>query len=283
LTPLTPASLEIRDLSVRYGGVIAVQHASLTVEPGKIVGLIGPNGAGKTTLIDAATGFARHSSGEVLLSGERIDRLPAHRRARRGLVRSFQGLELFEDVTVRENLLTASDGQQRWTALLRDLVWPVRVPASEITAAVIHEFALDSDLDRTPQELPYAQRRLVAIARAIVARPSVLLLDEPAAGLSGSERSELAAMLRRIADTWGIGTLVIEHDIAFVMRLCDRVIVLDFGNVIADGTPAEVRDDPRVRAAYLGGGTPAAEHPEAAPVSASSAAPRSGDTQEALT
>jgi ABC-type branched-subunit amino acid transport system ATPase component/branched-subunit amino acid ABC-type transport system permease component len=247
---VTPRRLDIRDLTVTYGGITAVRNVSLSIEPGQIVGLIGPNGAGKTTLVDAATGFVKYS-GEVLLDGRRLDDLPAHRRARAGVTRSFQSLELFEDLTVADNLRTASDpgGALPYVA---DIVYPRHVPLSEAALACIDEFNIGSLLGRLPTELSYGQRRLVAIARSVATAPSVLLLDEPASGLVEWSSMELAALVRRLAADWGMALLVIEHDIRFVMTACDSVIALDFGQQIAFGSPEAVRHDSAVVASYLG-------------------------------
>jgi ABC-type branched-chain amino acid transport systems, ATPase component len=176
---------------------------------------------------------------------------PVHRRTRAGVSRSFQSLELFESSTVRENLGVASDPAGTLT-YLADLVAPRRSPLSPAAVAVVRELELEDLLDVTVSELPYGSRRLVAIARAVASEPSVLLLDEPAAGLDSVETRELARALRRLVDGWGIGVLVIEHDMSFVMSLCDELVVLNFGHQIARGTPDEVRRDPDVVAAYLG-------------------------------
>jgi ABC-type branched-subunit amino acid transport system ATPase component len=258
-------TLEVRDLTVRYGGVTAVDSVSLFVKPGKILGLIGPNGAGKTTLIDAVTGFTRHAGGSIHLDGGDIGRWSAVRRARAGMGRSFQSLELFEDSTVLDNLRAASDPRDT-LSYVRDIVRPINPPLSAAAASAIREFRLEDDLDRVVEDLPYGRRRLLAIARAVAATPSILLLDEPAAGLGDIESAELAHLVRRLADDWGIGVLLVEHDMNFVMSVCDELVVLDFGRQIAEGAPETVRNDPSVIAAYLG-----EEEPEAAGVAPASA------------
>ncbi len=247
-----PRVLEAVDVRVRFGGVVALDGVSLTVHPGEVVGLIGPNGAGKTTLIDAVTGFVR-STGTVRLGDQDISGWNARRRAVHGLGRSFQSLELFESMTVRENLVTAGDRRDR-LAYLTDLVRPGRPRLTPSAAAVVREFGLEADLDRRPEELPYGRRRMVALARAVAASPSVLLLDEPAAGLGAEETRELGRMVRRLADEWGLGVLLVEHDVPLVLEACDRVTVIAFGATICEGTPDVVRDDPAVIDAYLGGG-----------------------------
>src|SRR5713226_7136879 len=246
-----PRTLEIRDMTVRYDGTIAVERFSATVEPGRVLGLIGPNGAGKTTLIDAVTGFKRAAGGELYLDGEDVGGLSPTRRARAGIARSFQSLELFEDSTVLANLRSATDPHD-FRSYFTDLVYPREPPLSGEAVSVIKEFRLDNDLDRVAEDLPYGQRRLLAIARAVVPRPSILLLDEPAAGLDTVETRELAHLVRRLADEWKIGGLLVEHDVDFVMSVCDRIVVLDFVRAIADGPPEQVRNDPAVIAAYLG-------------------------------
>jgi sulfate-transporting ATPase len=251
LERVPPKTLEVRDIVVRYGAVVAVDGASVTVSPGRITGLIGPNGAGKTTLIDAVTGFVEAASGSVTLDGQDILRLSVTRRARAGVSRSFQSLELFEDATVLDNLRAASDPRDRFS-YVRDLVYPSTPPLPPGVVAAIRAFKLEDDLHRHVQDLPYGQRRLLAIVRAVATRPSVLLLDEPAAGLGDAETAELAHLVRRLADEWGMAVLLIEHDVHFVMSVCDEIAVLDFGRQIATGTPEQIRNDPAVVAAYLG-------------------------------
>src|SRR5690606_34988200 len=206
----------------------------------RIVGLIGPNGAGKTTLIDTVTGFVRPAEGSVSLNGEDMTGWPVHRRTRAGVSRSFQSLELFESSTVRENLAVASDPSDA-RSYVTDIVAPRRAPLSPAAVAAVKALELEDLLDTRISDLSYGRRRLVAIARAVATQPSVLLLDEPAAGLSSSETRELAAVVRRLADEWGLGILLIEHDMSFVMSLCDEIVVLNFGQQIARGTPEEVR------------------------------------------
>ncbi len=249
-TNVEPRTLTVEGLTVKYGAVVAVDNVSFRLEPGTVTGLIGPNGAGKTSLIDAVSGFAE-AQGVVRIDDLDLSRQSAVKRARAGVARSFQSLELFEDSTVFENLSVAADPQDLWS-YIRDLVRPVnpRFPPEVIRAIV--EFKLDHDLHRDVKDLSYGQRRLLAIARAVAMHPSVLLLDEPAAGLSSAESGELAAVVRRLAEDWGIAVLVVEHDMNFVMGVCDNVLVLDFGSLIAAGSPELVRADPAVVAAYLG-------------------------------
>jgi sulfate-transporting ATPase len=245
-----PRTLVLEGLTVRYGAVTAVADVSYRLEPGTVTGLIGPNGAGKTSLIDAISGFTS-ASGRVMLDELDLSRAPAVKRARAGVARSFQSLELFEDSTVFENLSVAADPQD-FRSYLLDLVWPINPPFPPAAVRAVLEFQLDQDLHRDVRDLSYGKRRLLAIARAVAMSPSVLLLDEPAAGLSSTESTELARVVRRLADEWGMAVLVVEHDMNFVMGVCDQVVVLDFGNMIASGSPEQVRSDPAVIAAYLG-------------------------------
>ena len=248
---VSPATLRVRDLTVRFGGVVAVDQVSLEVESGSVTALIGPNGAGKTTVVDALTGFVRPTSGSIDLDEHLIGSLPAHRRARLGLSRSFQGLELFEDISVLDNLRVAGDARDR-RAYLTDLVWPGDPPLTPVGISAVHHFKLAPYLDRMPPNLPHGPRKLVSIARAVAMGSSILMLDEPAAGLDTHERDELADLLRGLANEWNIGILLIEHDMAFVMSVSDRVVVMDYGKKIADGIPSVVTADPTVIAAYLG-------------------------------
>ncbi len=250
--PVRGARLAIEGLTVRFGSVVAVSDVSMEVGPGEVVGLIGPNGAGKTTLIDAVTGFVRANEGSITLDEERIDRLNATKRARLGLRRSFQSLELFDDVSVEENIRAGSDQRASRASWVTDLVWPGRHDLPPTAVAAVREFDLEQYLDVTPEELPYGRRRLVGIARTVASGPSVVMLDEPAAGLDENESTELASLIRRLADERNMGVLLVEHDVGLVMSTCDRVVVIDFGKVIASGTPEEIQGDNAVRDAYLG-------------------------------
>jgi ABC-type branched-subunit amino acid transport system ATPase component/ABC-type branched-subunit amino acid transport system permease subunit len=245
------ASLEVHDITVRFGGVLALSDVSLHVGAGEVLGLIGPNGAGKTTMVDTISGFTRQSSGSVTLNGKPLDRSAAFRRARAGISRSWQSLELFEDLTVLENLQAASDPRDR-LAYVSNLVRTDNRALPAAAAAAVEEFNLTRHLNDYPNVLSYGTRRLVGIARTVAAAPSILLLDEPAAGLDESETRELSMMIRRLADVWGLGILLVEHDMNMVMSVCDRLVVLDFGKVIAEGPPAVLRHDPAVIASYLG-------------------------------
>jgi branched-chain amino acid transport system ATP-binding protein len=248
MTQPTPC-LRVANLTVHHGGLVALHDVSVTVPAGEIAGLIGPNGAGKTTFIDTLSGFTAPSSGRVELDGEPVDALGPHERARRGLVRTFQSLELFDDLTVRENLLVAAQRPGRWS-FLGDLV-RARPREPEVVDEVLSHLQLGDVRDRRTDELSNGQRHLVALGRALVARPRLLLLDEPAAGLDTRETAELGEILRTLPDT-GVTVLLVDHDMSIVLGVCDTVHVLDFGGLIASGTPTQIRNDPMVVSAYLG-------------------------------
>jgi ABC-type branched-subunit amino acid transport system ATPase component/branched-subunit amino acid ABC-type transport system permease component len=251
-----PASREIgevllstKGVTVRYGGVEAVSNVHINVRAGEIVGLIGPNGAGKTSFVDALTGFTR-SSGEVIVKGDRHDELPPHERARRGMVRTWQAGELFEDLSVADNVRVASEFGNEALSMLRDTVRPTTKPTAEVGRA-LSLMSLTDVADRKPSELPLGRQKAVGMARALAMEPTVLLLDEPAAGLDSTESMAFGDQLRTIAGT-GVGCLLIDHDMHLVMSVCDRVYVIEFGKQIAEGTPEQVRNDPKVLESYLG-------------------------------
>ena len=233
-----PPALEVAGVAVRFDAFEALAGVALTVDHGRIAGLVGPNGAGKTTLLDAISGFVPVAAGTVTLDGVDVTRAPAHRRARLGLGRTFQALDLFDDLTVEENLLVAG-GPAR----------PEAGPAARPDP-------------RLPTALAHGDRKLLALDRALAGSPRVLLLDEPAAGLDPAGRAALVERCRSLAAA-GVAVVIADHDLDLVLGLCDSVSVLDFGRVLASGAPAEVRADPAVAAAYLGG--PAATARPAAP------------------
>ncbi len=247
----TPETLVVDGLTVNDGPTTAVDSLSFEVTPGQIVGLIGPNGAGKTSAIDAVSGFTRASAQRLTLAGSDLQRMSPARRARSGVQRCFQAVELFNDMTVRENLLTAAE-QLRWSHWVTSVAWSRLEELPDDILAVVEDFGLTDSLDRLPDELPHGKRRLVGVLRALAGRPRVLMLDEPAAGLDVNESVELGNVLRRIANEWGIGILLVEHDVGLVASVCDRVVALNFGKMIASGTPSEVLAMPVVREAYLG-------------------------------
>jgi branched-chain amino acid transport system ATP-binding protein len=248
-TSAQPPVLSIRDLSVSYGGVRAVSGVDLDVAGDQLVALIGPNGAGKTTLIDAISGFVRYQ-GVVQLDGRNLSGLAPHRRAQLGLVRTWQSIELFDDLSVRENLSVASGRVRGWRTV-GELVGRLRPPAESIEQA-LSLLGLEKLADANAADLSEGQRKLVGIGRGLVSRPRVLCLDEPAAGLDTHESRRLGLQLRQIVDT-GIPVLLIDHDMNLVLEVSDHVVVLEFGEVIASGSSEHVRRDPRVIAAYLGG------------------------------
>jgi ABC-type branched-subunit amino acid transport system ATPase component/ABC-type branched-subunit amino acid transport system permease subunit len=229
------AVLRVNGLSVAFGGVHALSDVDLEVREGELVGLIGPNGAGKTTLIDAVTGFV-HFSGTVELDGRDVRRLAPYQRARLGLGRTWQSTDLFDDLDVRENLTVAA---------------PKDTGEVDSTLASV---GIDLASEAMPGQLSQGQRKLVGIARALASSPRLVCLDEPAAGLDTNESQQLGARLRELADQ-GQSTLLIDHDMGLVLSICDRVVVLEFGKVIADDVPEVVRRDPNVISAYLGGGS----------------------------
>ena len=250
-TPAEPKVLHVEHVTVRFGGTVALDDLTLDVNPGEVVGLIGPNGAGKTTAIDAITGFVTPAGGTVRIGDTSIIGWNPERRARAGLGRSFQSLELFDDLTVLENIQAASDNRDR-RAYLTDLFRPGGGHLTAGARAAVLDFGLETQLEIQARHLSYAQRRLLAVARAVAGGSSILLLDEPAAGLAQAETTSLSDSIRRLAKTSNIGVLLIEHNVDMVLRTCDRVYALDFGHVIGSGTPAEIRANPAVIEAYLG-------------------------------
>jgi branched-chain amino acid transport system ATP-binding protein len=243
--------LECFGVSVAYGGLYAVDRVSLRVDPGSLVGLIGPNGAGKTSLIDAISGFIPTAQGRVLFDGTDLLGAPPHRRARLGLARTFQSLELFDDLSIRDNVLAAAE-RTRWWTVFADFVHPGRATHSAaFIDHVLDVFGISRLADRSPAEISQGQRKLVGIARALAGRPRLLILDEPASGLDTKESHDLGTRLRGLVDE-GFAMLLVDHDMGLVLNVCDIVYVLDFGQIIAEGTPAQIRGDASVIDAYLG-------------------------------
>ena len=244
------ALLGVQELTVRFGGVTAVDSVSATVEEGQFVGLIGPNGAGKTTFIDAVTGLVG-AQGSVRFAGDEIGKVPAYRRIRAGLGRTFQSLELFEDLTVRENLLAAAEPAP-WWAPITDLFRPrADAAASAEVDEALEAVGLAEFAEAYPPDLSLGQRKLVTVARALARQPQMLLLDEPAAGLDSGESQELGKELKQL-QARGLTIFLVDHDMDLVLGVCDYIYVLEFGKLIAAGTPAEIRADERVIHAYLG-------------------------------
>jgi sulfate-transporting ATPase len=254
-SPSRPADeeyvLTVTDLSVRFGGIYAVKDFNLELRSGEIVGLIGPNGAGKSTIVEAICGFERPAEGRIILNGRDITRLPPDQRARSGIGRTFQSIELFDDSTVLDNI-GAAVRPERPTQYVRDLVVPTppMIPPGAVSA--MGELGVLDHLDAKPAALDYWLRRAVGVARALAHEPRILILDEPAAGSDARSRGELKNLLKQLASLQRVGVVVIEHDVEFVFDICDRVVALDTGQVIAEGSPQEVRRDPGVIASYLG-------------------------------
>ena len=250
--------LAARDISVRFGGVVALDAVSLAVAPRSIVGLVGPNGAGKTTMFGVLSGLIRARDGTVMLAGHNVTRSSPQRRARLGLARTFQRIELFGQLTVREHLVVAQRVRHRRDRMFaRDLVGLGGRPSpgeDELVDSLLDLLALRSVADRPAALLPLGTARLVEVGRALAVEPKVMLLDEPTSGLDTHETDQLASTLRAVRDEREIAFVLVEHDVELVLALAESITVLDFGKVIAQGPPEMIRDDAEVQAAYLGSG-----------------------------
>jgi ABC-type branched-subunit amino acid transport system ATPase component len=248
------AGLRIDGLTVRFGAHTAVDRLSLDAPTGRITGLIGPNGAGKTTTFNACSGLLAPSDGRVELFGSDVSRLSASARARRGLGRTFQRMELFNSMTVTENLVTARDARIAGANPFRQFFASRadRASTGSVVAEALHRCGLRGLADRKVAGLSTGQRRLVELARVQASGFRLLLLDEPASGLDQAETEQFGAILRSLVDDSGLGILLVEHDMALVMDVCDDLYVLDFGVLVFQGTPAQAQTSPVVRSAYLG-------------------------------
>jgi branched-chain amino acid transport system ATP-binding protein len=252
---MTKKLLEVKDILVKFGGVTALNNVSLHVNEGEIAALIGPNGAGKTTVFNIVTGYYTPTSGEVLVDGESVVGLRPYKIARKGLGRTFQNIRLFGDMTALENVATAADALNK-SGLVGSLIGVPRSrrdekKSMETAMELLTFIGLDHRAHQMAKNLPYGDQRRLEIARALALNPKVLLLDEPAAGFNPQEKVELGELIRKIRDR-GFAVLLIEHDMSLVMKISDRISVLDFGQKIAEGKPEEIQNNQRVIDAYLG-------------------------------
>ena len=247
--------LEMRDVTMRFGGLVALDSVAFQIRRGEILGLIGPNGAGKTTCFNTMTGVYRPTGGEVLLEGRRLGRRKRYQITRLGIARTFQNIRLFGEMTALENVVVGADARHKTSvpgALLRLPRHHREEKAVVERASALLEFVGIADrAGEKARNLPYGYQRRLEIARALATEPKLLCLDEPAAGFTPAEKNELMQLIRRIRDD-GYTVLLIEHDMRLVMGVTDRIVVLEFGKKIAEGVPAEIRDNPAVIAAYLG-------------------------------
>ena len=235
--------LQVDQVGVRFGGLLALQDVDLSADEGEITGLIGPNGAGKTTLFNVVTGLQEPTGGRVAFDAAELQKEKPHERARRGIARTFQRLEVFGSLTTRENIMVAAEIRSGWSK--------EKVDARAVTDEVLDTVGLERQADQRVDTMPTGLARLVELGRALATAPRLLLLDEASSGLTSTETDFMAGLLRRLSAA-GLAVLLVEHDIEFVMSLCTKIHVLDFGRLIAVGTPKEIQKNEAVQAAYLG-------------------------------
>lgn len=251
------AVLEAENLSIVFGGLHAVDDVHFSLEKEQIMGLIGPNGAGKTTVFNLLTGVYTPTTGQIKLEGQSILGKKTHQITRMGIARTFQNIRLFKDMTVLDNVRAAMNQKMKYSAVAGILslpsYWREEAEVEEKAMELLSVFHLEDHASDRAKNLPYGQQRKLEIARALAAEPKVLLLDEPAAGMNPTETAELMETIELIRSRFHIAILLIEHDMSFVMGICEHLVVLDYGRIIASGSPEEIRSNPKVIAAYLGG------------------------------
>ncbi|MDR1262902.1 MAG: ABC transporter ATP-binding protein [Oscillospiraceae bacterium] len=249
--------LEINDLGIQFGGLTALEHVTFSMDPGEIVGLIGPNGAGKTTVFNLITGIYQPTIGSITLGGQTLNGRKTYKIFQSGAARTFQNIRLFKKMTVLDNVRIAAHNQMDYNPLVGALrlpgYWRDEADTTYRAMKMLDIFSLTEHAGEMASSLPYGQQRRLEIARALISNPKLLLLDEPAAGMNPTETQALMATIREVRDRFGVAILLIEHDMRLVMGICERLVVLDYGQVIAKGTPAEIRQNERVVKAYLGG------------------------------